>query len=156
MDNYINNSASTLAVSGGKDYIMDRKYYDQIDWWKYLLLAAAVAALLLFLFLHPRQGTDYERDMVEVVIVEKEISEIDGKEIYLIHGEDRNGVQKTFQITDAALNERFEESEVYQEIKTGKYYKFKVADEETFESYYPSICGAVKLIEGFSPESETR
>ncbi len=91
--------------------------------------------------------------MVEVVIVEKEISEMDGKEIYLIHGEDRNGVQKTFQITNAALSERFEESKVFKEIKTGKYYKFKVADEETYESYYPSICGAVKLIKGFSPES---
>lgn len=133
---------------------MNRKNYDWIDGWKYVLLAVIVAVILLFLYLHPKQGTNDDREMVEVVIVEKEISEMDGKEVYLIHGEDRNGVKKTFQITNAALNQRFEESEVYKEIKTGKYYKFKVAPEETFGSYYPSICGAVKLIEGFSPESE--
>ena len=136
-----------------KGFVMDRKNYMAIDIWKYFLLVVIVGALLLLLYLHPRQGTDYDREMVEVVIVEKEISEMDGKEIYLIHGEDRNGVQKTFQITNAALSERFEESKVFKEIKTGKYYKFKVADEETYESYYPSICGAVKLIKGFSPES---
>ncbi len=132
---------------------MNRQHDDPIERWKFLLLSIAVVAVLLFLFLHPRQGTDYDRELVEVVIIEKEISEMNGREIYLIHGEDRYGTQKTFQITNAALNERFEESKVYQEIKTGKYYKFKVADEETYESYYPSICGAVKLIEGFSPES---
>ena len=137
---------------------MDRKNYMVIDIWKYFLLVVIVGALLLLLYLHPRQGTDYDREMVEAAekllgVWVVEISEMDGKEIYLIHGEDRNGVQKTFQITNAALSERFEESKVFKEIKTGKYYKFKVADEETYESYYPSICGAVKLIKGFSPES---
>ena len=97
---------------------MNRQHDDPIERWKFLLLSIAVVAVLLFLFLHPRQGTDYDREMVEVVIIEKEISEMNGREIYLIHGEDRYGTQKTFQITNSALNERFEESKVYQEIKT--------------------------------------
>lgn len=135
---------------------MDREKGYSAEWWKYLLLGLVILAFLLFLFAHPRQGADYDRPMMEVVIMEKEIAEMDGRDIYLIHGEDRNGEEKTFQITNAALNGRFEESKVYKEIKTGKYYKFKFADKEVYDSYYPSICGAVKLIDGFSPESEAQ
>lgn len=127
---------------------------NQIDQWKYILIGIALVVFLLFLFLHPRAENSYDTEMVEVFIVEKEITTMDGKDVYLIYGEDQNGIQKIFQITNAALRDRFEEEEVFQEIKTEKYYKFKVADEETFGSNYPSICGAVKLIDGFTPVSE--
>lgn len=133
---------------------MNEQRANELDKLKYLLLGIVLTLFLLFLFLHPRTDNTYDTQMVEVLIVEKEIAQLDGKDIYIIYGEDRNGIQKSFQITNEAMSDHFEESEVYQEIKTGKYYKFKIADEETFNSYYPSICGAVKLIDGFSPESE--
>ena len=136
--------------------MMNGNRESQIERWKYLLLGMALAAFLIFLFLHPRTENSYDTEMVEVMIVEKEITSMDGKDVYLIHGKNQKREQKTFQITEAALRKRFEEAEVFDEIKTGKYYKFKITDKETYDSYYPSICGAVKLIDGFSPESSAQ
>lgn len=124
----------------------------QIDKRNVLFLGMILAVILTFLFLHPRTANTYDTQMIEVLIVEKEITEMDGKEVYFIHGEDREGNERIFQITKAALSSHFEEADVYEEIKTGKYYKLKVSEPEMYNSYYPSICGAVKLIDGFTSE----
>ena len=114
-----------------------------------------IICILAFMIFHPRKDNQYDMRYVEILVVEKEIAEIDDEAVYLIHTKDRNGNPETFEITNAALGERFEESSVYKEIKSGKYYKFRIADQETYESYYPSICGAVTLIDGFPPLEES-
>lgn len=114
-----------------------------------------IICILAFMIFHPRKENQYDVRYVEIFVEEKEITEINDEAVYLIHTKDRNGNPETFEIANEALGERFEESHVYKEIKTGKYYKFRIADPETYKSYYPSICGAVTLIDGFPPLEES-
>lgn len=111
---------------------------------------AVILCILVFMISHPRQDNQYDMRYVEIQVTQKEITEINDEAVYLIHTESRDGTAETFEITNAALGEHFEESEVYKEIKTGKYYKLRIAEPEAYESYYPSICGAVTLINGFT------
>lgn len=120
---------------------------------KFVLLGAAFILCIIVMLSIPRERAEYDTWSVEIQVVEKEIAEIRGDEIYLIHTEDRDGKQAVFEITAEAIGDHFTEKGVYDEIKTGKYYKLKISDPEVYDSYYPAICGAVKLIEGFSAES---
>ncbi len=112
-----------------------------------------IIGILAFLALQPRKDNDHDMRYVEIQVELKEITEINDEAVYLIHTTDRNGNAETFQITNLALADRFEEAQVYKEIKTGKYYKLRIAEREEYGSYYPSICGAVTLIDGFPPET---
>lgn len=133
---------------------MEEKNTARTGWWEYALLGAAILIIISLLILYPRKPVAYKNTSVEVVIVQKEIAPIDGDEVYLLHAEDRYGQQHTYEINKAAIG-NFEEEEVYQEIKTGKYYKLRIADAQEYNGHYPCICGAVKLIDGFSPEEES-
>ena len=117
---------------------------------KYALLAAALVAVAAVLAVIPRREEKRDNWMVEVRIIEKVISEMDGEQVYLIRTEDKEGREAIYEINKSALNERLEVESVYQEIKEDKYHKFKMADRDEYDSHYPVICGAVSLIEGFS------
>lgn len=112
-----------------------------------------IIGILIFLAFQPRKNNDHDMRYVEIQVQKKEITEIDDEAVYLIHTTDRYGNTETFQITNLSLPERFEEDQVYKEIKTGKYYKLRIAESQEYGSHYPSICGAVTLIDGFPPES---
>ncbi len=120
---------------------------------KYILGGVALIVIVAVLSVIPRR--DAPRDdtwMVEIQVVEKAVSQIDGKDVYVIRTEDRDGREAIYEINKKALNERLEVEGVYNEIKEGKYYKFKMADRSEYDSHYPVICGAVSLIEGFSEQ----
>lgn len=132
---------------------MEEKNTARTGWWEYVLLGAVVFIIISLFMLNPRKPVAYENEYVEVVIAKKEIVQMDGDDVYLLRAEDRYGQQHTYEINKAAIG-NFEEEEVYQEIKTGKYYKLRIADAQEYDGHYPCICGAVKLIDGFSPEEE--
>ncbi len=116
---------------------------------------AVLLCIFVFMLSHPRRENEYDMRYVEILVTQKEITEMDDVAVYLIHTEDPDKNQEIFEITNAALGERFEESEVYKQIKPGKYYKLRIAEPEAYESHYPSICGAVTLIDGFTPDAKT-
>lgn len=121
---------------------------------EFVLLGAALILCLIVVMSGPGEKAEYDTWSVEIQVVEKEITEIRDDELYLIHAKDRDGKAAVFEITAEAIGDQFTEQGVYNEIKTGKYYKLKISDPEVYDSYYPAICGAVKLIEGFSEEPE--
>ena len=87
--------------------------------------------------------------------VQKALREMDGEQVYLLKTEDREGREALYEINQEALNERLKVEGVYGEFKSGKYYKFRVAGKERYDSHYPVVCGAVSLIEGFSETPES-
>ncbi len=117
---------------------------------KYVVLAAALVVIVGVLAIIPRREDKRDNWMVEVRVIEKVISEMDGEQVYLIRTEDKDGREAIYEINEKALNERLEVDGVFQEIKEEKYYKFKMADRDEYDSHYPVVCGAVSLIEGFS------
>ena len=113
--------------------------------------AVVIAALLMW---NPFRGFKrYDRRFVEVQVVGKEIMQIDGEDVYVLHCMKQDGQEEIFEIANEAIGERFEESIVYRQIKSKKYYNFRVAEAEEFDSHYPCICGAVTLIDGFTEET---
>lgn len=118
-----------------------------------ILAGVIVILILLLLIAHPRRDPSYDMRYVEIRVDEKEITDMDDEAVYLIHTTDQSGKPEIFEITDNALGERFSEAEVYKEIRKGKYYKLRIAEPESFGSHYPSICGAVTLIDGFTQET---
>lgn len=120
---------------------------------KYILLGVVLILVVAVLSVIPRREEIHNDTwMVEIKVVEKAVSQIDGEDVYVIRTEDRDGREAIYEINKKALNERLEVEGVYNEIKEGKYYKFKMADREEYDSHYPVICGAVSLIEGFSEQ----
>ena len=117
---------------------------------KYIALAAVLAVIVVVLSFVPRRDEKHDNWMVEVHVTEKFVTEIDGEQLYLIRSEDKDGIEAIYEINEKALNERLGVESVYNEIREGKYYKFKMADRDEYGSHYPVICGAVSLIEGFS------
>ena len=98
--------------------------------------AVVIAALLMW---NPFRGFKrYDRRFVEVQV---------------LHCMKQDGQEEIFEIANEAIGERFEESIVYRQIKSKKYYNFRVAEAEEFDSHYPCICGAVTLIDGFTEET---
>lgn len=94
--------------------------------------------------------------MVEMLVTDKEVIEIDGEKIYLLQCEDRDGTKYTYEIADEAMKENFDEKVVFHQIRRGKHYQFKVGEAEEFGAHYPCVCGAARLIEGFSEEKEEK
>lgn len=117
---------------------------------KYMVLAAALVVIAALLALVPRRDEKRDNWMVEVKVIEKAVSQMDGESVYLIRTEDKDGREAIYEINKKALNERLEVESVFQEIKEEKYYKFKMADRDEYDTHYPVVCGAVSLIEGFS------
>ena len=70
----------------------------------------------------------------------KEIMQIDGEDVYVLHCMKQDGQEEIFEIANEAIGERFEESIVYRQIKSKKYYNFRVAEAE---NVYSSQKGAV-------------
>ena len=123
---------------------------------RYMVLGVVVVALLAIILIHPIEVPKYDRWFVEVHVVKKEVTEIEGETVYLLHCEEKDGKEDIFEIADEAIGERFEESDVFRQIKTGKYYKFRIGKAEDFGRYYPCVSGAVKLIDGFSEETKVQ
>ena len=122
---------------------------------KYIALAVAGAALVIALSFIPRREENRDTWLVEVQVLEKVIAEMDGEQVYLLRTESREGQEALYEINQGALNERLTVEGVYEEIKDKKYYKFRVAGKEKYDSHYPVVCGAVSLIEGFSEAPES-
>ncbi|MCI8517482.1 MAG: hypothetical protein HFG75_11565 [Hungatella sp.] len=117
---------------------------------KYIVLAAVIFVIAAALSFVPRRGENHDTWQVEVKVLEKVVVEIEEAEVYLLRTEDRDGNEALYEINKKALNERLSEEDVFQEIKEEKHYKFRVAEKETYGSHYPTVCGAVSLIDGFS------
>lgn len=133
---------------------MNRERTTAIDVARYIFFGAVTVLVIVLMFQIPVKN--YDRYYVEIRVVKKEIREVNGEDVYLLHCEDRDRNSVIYEIAKEAIGERFEEDEVYKTIRTGKYYKFRVAKIEEFDSHYPCICGAVKLIDGFSEETEAQ
>lgn len=135
---------------------MNWEHKMDMDAVRYIVLGISVIIILAILMFNPLEITRYDRQSIEVQVIKKEIAEADGDEIYLLHCQEQDGKQDVFEINAKSIGERFERADVYRQIKTEKYYKFRVAQKEEFDSRYPSICGAVKLIDGFSETTEAQ
>ena len=115
---------------------------------KYILAGVALILIVVVISVIPRREDSHDDTwMVEIRVVEKAISQIGGEDVYVIRAEDREGREAIYEINKKALNERLEVEGVYNEIKEGKYYKFKMADRDEYDSHYPVVCGAVSLID---------
>lgn len=123
------------------------------DGTRYIVLGILLILFMGLIMVIPRREERHDTELVEVHVVGKEIVEIDEKAVYLIHTEDRYGVQAIYEIAESALNERFKIENVYKEIKKEKYYRFRVGEADHYGCYYPCICGAATLIDGFTEET---
>lgn len=124
---------------------------------RYIVLGVALIIILAVLMFEPGwKITRYDRESVEVQVVEKEITQKNGQELYLLYCQEADGKEDIFEINQDAIGERFNPADVYKQIRKEKYYKFRVAVKEEFGSHYPCICGAVKLIDGFTETEEAR
>ena len=122
---------------------------------KYIVLAAVAVLIVIALSFIPRREDNHDTWLVEVKVLEKVIAEMDGEQVYLLKTEDREGREALYEINQEALNERLKVEGMYGEFKSGKYYKFRAAGKERYDSHYPVVCGAVSLIEGFSETPES-
>lgn len=118
--------------------------------------------LLILVFLLAGCGKIGNTDtwVVEVHVLEKETVTREDKdtgteEVFLLNCEDEAGDTQVFELTDTALDGKFEAEKAFKELKTGKYYKFRVGWRgpgiEGRSGHHPSIYGAVKM-EGFDLE----
>lgn len=118
--------------------------------------------LLILVFLLAGCGKIGNTDtwVVEVHVLEKETVTREDKdtgteEVFLLNCEDEAGDTQVFELTDTALDGKYEAEKAFKELKTGKYYKFRVGWRgpgiEGRSGHHPSIYGAVKM-EGFDLE----
>ncbi|NBH73613.1 hypothetical protein D3Z51_16700 [Clostridiaceae bacterium] len=124
-----------------------------VEAFKYILIGIVMVAVLAFFVIHPIKVIRYDREPVEVQVVGKEIADMDGGKQYLLHCMKADGEQETLELHEKSIGERFERETVYKQIRKGKYYKFNVAMKEEFGSHYRTVCGAVKLINGYTLET---
>ena len=135
---------------------MNREQKMDMDAVRYIVLGVVVIIILAVLMFEPGwKITRYDRESIEVQVVEKEITEENGQELYLLYCQEADGKESIFEINQEAIGERFNPADVYKQIRKEKYYKFRVATKEEFDSHYPCICGAVKLIDGYTESTET-
>ena len=92
----------------------------------------------------------HEITLVEAYVARKEITQIDGQDVYLLHTEDRDGNEIIYEISQEALGDRFDAKEVYMQIRKGKHYQFAVGNAEDYGCHYSYISGAATLIDGFT------
>ena len=126
------------------------------DLMKFIAIGVFAVILVVLYIYKPWAGKQYEQYMVEMLVTDKEVIEIDGEKIYLLQCEDRDGTKYTYEIADEAMKENFDEKVVFHQIRRGKHYQFKVGEAEEFGAHYPCVCGAARLIEGFSQEKEEK
>lgn len=128
-----------------------------MNWGKAIGLGIGAVVIAALLMWNPFPGFKrYDRRFVEVQVVSKEIMQIDGEDVYLLHCMKQDGQEEIFEIANEAIGERFEESIVYKQIKADKYYNFRVGEAEEFGSHYPCVCGAVTLIDGFTEQESEK
>ena len=82
--------------------------------------------------------------------------EMDGKQVYLLRTEDRNGEEAIYEINQNAIHDTLTIEGVYDEIKTDHVYQFRVAPKDTYDGHYPAVCGAVSRIDGFTEETSAQ
>ena len=124
------------------------------DGTRYIILGIFLVLFIGMMMIIPRREDNHDTRLVEVYNAGKEIVEIDEKAVYLLHTEDSIGNEAIYEITQNTLNERLKVENVYKEIRKGKYYQFRIADAVDYGCYYPCVCGAATLIDGFSKETD--
>ncbi len=120
---------------------------------KYILMGILVVLLIGVISMLPKLPKPKQRtetQMVEVYLARKEIVQIDGEDVYLLHTEDRDGNEVTYEVSQNALGDRFDAKEVYMQIAKKKYYQLWVGKPEDYDCHYPYISGAATIIDGFS------
>ena len=123
------------------------------DGTRYIILGIVFVLLLGAVMMLPGRKKNYDTWMVEVRIIKKEVVEVDGEEIYLLHTEDSAGKEAIYQITQDALpGNDLDAENAHKEIRRRGYYRLKLTDGEKYGCDYPCVCGAATLIDGFSPE----
>lgn len=124
-----------------------------------IIAAVSFFIFVLVLIMLMRLQKDGEKNKewrVEGQVVKKEMiiredKESGTEEVFLIDCEDEDGVVHTFELTDTALTGNITAEDAYEEIKTGRYYRFKLRwrNRQVYnkEGHYPSIYGAASLAE---------
>ncbi len=124
------------------------------------LLGLMVMGLALALAGCTYNARTRETWLVELLVDSKDLliresEDVGSEDVYLIIGQDADGKNYTFELTDTVLADQFEASQAFNELKAGKYYKFRVGwrnrDIAGKDGYYPSIYNSVAL-QGFTPD----
>lgn len=123
-----------------------------LDGARFILGAIFIILIVGLTMMMPKGRDRYETWEKEVYIVSKESPVVNGETIYLLHGEDRDGWEMIYEITQGALSEQIMAKNAYKEIRKGKHYRFVVEDGEKYGSNYPCVLGAERLINGFSKQ----
>ena len=121
---------------------------------KYAILAVVLMVIAGIMSTLPRREDNHDTWLVEVEVMEKVVAEMDGEQVYLIRTQNRNGEEAIYEINQQALNKTLNVEGVFEEIKEEKIYQFRVAEKNKYDSHYPVVCGAVSLVDGFSPETK--
>lgn len=84
------------------------------------------------------KGTDFRMEIATVT--DKGVKRKDDTDKYLIYAIDSEGDIQVYEVTDSWVAGRFNSSDVYAGIETGKTYQFTVAGERNeLMSWYPNI-----------------
>jgi hypothetical protein len=125
------------------------------DGTRYIISGICFILFIAVVMIIPKDLKRDETWRVEAHIVKKEVAQTDSGAVYLLHTEDSEGNEATYQIVQEALNERMTAEDVHKQIRRGRYYRLKLTDGEPYGCDYPVICGAATLIDGFTEESST-
>ena len=80
-----------------------------MNWGKAIALGIGAVVVAAFLMCNPFRGFKrYEQRFVEVQVVKKEIMNIEGEDVYLLHCLKQDGQEEIFEIANEAIGERFE------------------------------------------------
>ncbi len=109
MGRYLNNSRGRIS-----------------DW----IIVIAIIAILAHNFSYVTTQASYD-----VIVTDKAIKRIDGRDVYLIYTElistGEAGEVRVFQITDSFTRMRFDSADMYASIKVGRPYHFEVFGKRT-------------------------
>lgn len=115
---------------------------------------AAVLASAIMVPIGREIDSAYNRHTITATVTDKAVKNSDNTGIYLIYGCDENGEITVMEITDNLLAGRFDSSDMYASIETGKTYKFTVGGSRVnLLSWYPNIYEAEECISSSTEES---
>lgn len=116
-----------------------------------ILKECTVIGLIIFflaLSFYPSVNKTTNERTVITTVTDKTVKNDSSDSKYLIYTKDDNGSVEVYEITDSLLLGRFDSSDVYASIETGKKYQFTIrGDRVHFMSLYPNIYEAIEIVE---------
>lgn len=87
------------------------------------------------------------RRKITATVTDKEVKNKSNDSKYLVYAKDEHGDIQVFEITDALFAWRFDSSDTYAGIESGKTYVFDVGGSRNeFFSWYPNIYGYEEVV----------